>query len=512
MVIGGSIAGLLMASVLSDVFESVTVYDRDLLPDRAEPRRGVPQGRHAHALHGRGAEALGELLPGFWDDMITAGGITGDAQIDVHWYLDGYLLAPARSGLTGMALTRPTIERLIRRRAAALPNVKIAECTDVTSLITRDGRATGVRIRPSGRDAPGDGRAGATADADVAAGEPVAADLVVDATGRGSRTPVWLGELGFPVPRTSEVRADVAYVSRHYRSDPAQIGGMIGALCTPYPGQPRIGAAFRQEGSQWVVLLAGIVGEAPPTDDAGMLAFAESLAGPEIAEVIRTSVPLDDPAKRRFPASVRHHYEKLDRYLDGFLVTGDAICSFNPIYGQGMTIAALEALALKRLLAVSGTDGLPRRYFRAVGKLVAEAWTTSASGDLRFPEAEGKRRPGDRLINAYLERYRAAASVDASLGTAFLRVANMIDPPTRLLSPGHVVRVFRSAGKAPPRVRERSLVLSLRANSLVSRSRRPASDLAGGPLARQWCSAAADAAYSGTPAAIIWHFQRTDWS
>jgi 2-polyprenyl-6-methoxyphenol hydroxylase-like FAD-dependent oxidoreductase len=447
VVIGGSVAGLLMASALSEAFESVTVYDRDPLPDKAEPRRGVPQGRHAHALHGRGAEALGQLLPGFWDDMVAAGGLTGDAQTDVAWYLDGYRLKPAHSGLTGMALTRPTIERLIRRRTAALPNVKIADRVDVTSLLTEDGRVTGVRIRPSGRD---------TADGDPAPNahspeQPVPADLVVDATGRGSRATTWLAELGFPVPRTSQVRAGVVYVSRHYRSDPEQIGGLIGVLVTPYPGQPRAAGVFRQEGSKFVVLLAGMVGEDPPMDEAGMLAFAETLDVPEVAEVLRTSAPLDDPVKMRFPASVRHHYERLDRYLDGFLVAGDALSCFNPIYGQGMTVAALEALALNGLLEAGVSEGLPRRYFRAAGRLVAEAWTTSATGDLRFPEAEGKRRPADRLINAYLERYRAAASVDATLGTAFLRVANTIDPPTRLLSPGKVVRVFRSAGKAPAR-------------------------------------------------------------
>ena len=442
VVVGGSVAGLLMASALSEAFESVTIYDRDSLPDNAEPRRGVPQGRHAHALHGRGADALGELLPGFWDDMVAAGGLTGDAQTDVAWYLDGYRLKPARSGLTGMALTRPTLEHLIRRRTAALPNVKIAECVDVTSLLTEDGRVTGVRIRPSGRD---------TVTADPAE-EPVAADLVVDATGRGSRAATWLAELGFPVPRTSQVRAGVVYVSRHYRSEPAQIDGLIGALTTPYPGQPRAAVVLRQEGSKFVVVLAGMVGEDPPMDEAGMLAFADSVDCPEVTEVLRTSPPLNDPVKMRFPASVRHHYEALGRYLDGFLVAGDALSCLNPVYGQGMTIAALEALALKALLAAGVTEGLPRRYFRATGKLVAEAWSTSAIGDLRFPEAEGKRRPVDRLINAYLERYRAAASVDATLGTAFLRVANTIDPPTRLLSPGRVVRVFRSARKAPARL------------------------------------------------------------
>jgi 2-polyprenyl-6-methoxyphenol hydroxylase-like FAD-dependent oxidoreductase len=442
VVIGGSVAGLLMASALSEAFESVTVYDRDSLPDKAEPRRGVPQGRHAHALHGRGADALGELLPGFWDDMVAAGGLTGDAQTDVAWYLDGYRLKPARSGLTGMALTRPTLEHLIRRRTAALPNVKIAECVDVTSLLTEDGRVTGVRIRPSGRDTMTAGPAE----------EPVGADLCVDSSGRVSQPSTWLAELGFPVPRTSQVRAGVVYVSRHYRSEPTQIDGLIGALTTPYPGQPRAAGVFRQEGSKFVVVLAGMVGEDPPMDEAGMLTFADSVDCPQVTEVLRTSPPLNDPAKMRFPASAWRHYEDLGRYLDGFLVAGDALSCFNPVYGQGMTIAALEALALKRLLEAGVTDGLPRRYFRATGKLVAQAWSTSAIGDLRFPEAEGKRRPADRIINAYLERYRAAAAVDATLGTAFLRVANTIDPPTRLLSPGRVARVFRSARKAPARL------------------------------------------------------------
>jgi 2-polyprenyl-6-methoxyphenol hydroxylase-like FAD-dependent oxidoreductase len=165
---------------------------------------------------------------------------------------------------------------------------------------------------------------------------------------------------------------------------------------------------------------------------------------------MRESTPLDDPVKYTYPESTWHHYETLSAYLGGFLVIGDAFSSFNPIYGQGMTVAALEALALRGLLSdpQATAPGWERRYFRAVGKLVAEAWETSASSDLRFPEVKGERRRGAALINAYGERYRAAASVDPVLGATFLRVANMIDKPAKLLSPGHVLRVFRSAGKA----------------------------------------------------------------
>jgi 2-polyprenyl-6-methoxyphenol hydroxylase-like FAD-dependent oxidoreductase len=452
VVIGASIAGLLAASVLSEVYPEVIVYDRDTLPATPEARRGVPQGRHAHALHARGARALTELLPGFWDEMVAAGGVVGDTQGEAHWYLDDYKLKQAHSGLDGILLTRPAIEHLIRSRVAALPRVRIVEGTDVTRVLTStEGKAgTDGKARTGGKAGRVTGVAARAARTRDAADETVAADLVVDAAGRASRTPVWLGELGFPVPTTSEVRAGVVYVCRLYRRDPAQLDGRFGTLIVGYPGNPRGGAALRQEGDRWIVLLAGMVGEEPPMDDAGLLAYADSLVSPDLAMIMRESEPLGEALKYRFPESVWRHYEKLDRYLDGLLVFGDAFSSFNPLYGQGMTIAALEALALRRLLGGRpGRDGdLTRRYFREAGRLVAEAWETSAAGDLRFPEVAGKRPPGSSLIYAYLARYRAAASVDPVLGRTFLQVANMIDKPTRLLSPSHVLRVFLSSRKA----------------------------------------------------------------
>ena len=447
MVIGAGIAGLLAASALAESFPQVTVFDRDPLPSGPVPRRGVPQGRQLHAMHARGAQALTELLPGFWDDMVAAGAVVGDTQADAHWYLDDYLLKPAPSGLQGIALSRPRLEWLMRSRAAALPAVRIIGDTDVTGLVISGGQVTGVTVR-----------AARTPDA---AEETAAADLVIDATGRGSRALAWLGELGYPVPRSSQLRADVTYVSRFYSRDPAQLAGRFGGLVTPYPGQPRGGAVIRQEGDRFMVLLAGMVGEEPPLDEAGMLAYADSLACPDIASVMRQSTPLGAPVRFTYPSSTWRHYEGLDAYLGGFLVIGDALCGLNPIYGQGITVAALEALELRRLLRrlvrsgdAAGTAArvpaadLPRLYFRAAGKLVARAWATAAAADLRFPQVEGKRQPGAGLINAYLVKYRAAASVDPVLGATFLRVANMIEKPTRMLSPGHMVRVFRSAGKA----------------------------------------------------------------
>jgi len=435
VVIGASVAGLLAAAALSEAYPRVTVYERDSLPAEPGHRRGVPQSRQLHALHARGAQALDELLPGFRSDMIAAGGVVADTQGDTHWYLDDFLLKPAHSGLEGIALSRPVLEWLIRSRVAKLPGLTITDATDVAGLATVDGRVTGVTVRAA--RTPG------------AVEETVPADLVVDAAGRGSRTPAWLAELARPVPEVTRLRAGVTYVCRDYARDQKQLDGRFGSLVTPYPGKPRGGAVLRQEGDRFVVLLAGMVGTEPPVDEEGLLAYADSLACPDLASVMRESAPLSEPVKYTYPESTRYHYESLNDYLAGLLVIGDAFSSFNPIYGQGITIAALEALALRGLLGgAPGAAGLERRYFRAAGKLVAEAWETSASSDLRFPEVEGARRPGARLVNAYGEKFRAAASVDPALGKTFLRVANMIDKPAKLLAPGTVIRVFRSAGKA----------------------------------------------------------------
>jgi 2-polyprenyl-6-methoxyphenol hydroxylase-like FAD-dependent oxidoreductase len=432
-VIGASVAGLLAAAVLSEACPRVTVYERDTLPEEPGPRRGVPQSRQLHALQARGVQALEELLPGLRDDLIAAGGVVADMQGDIHWYLDDYLLRPARTGLAGIGISRPQLEWMIRTRVAALPGVTITDATDVAAPVTADGRVTGVTVR--------------AARMQHAAEETVTADLLIDAAGQGSRTPVWLPELGRPAPETSRVRAGVTYVSRLYRRDPKQLDGRFGSLLTPYPGRPFGGAVLRQEGNRWVVLIAGMVGTEPPLTEAGMIAFADAFACPDIATVMRESAPLSEPMKYTYPESTRYHYESLGGYLEGLLVIGDAFCSLNPIYGQGITIAALEALILRGLLNGGAAD-LERDYFHAAGKLVGEAWETSASSDLRFPEVEGRRRPGAALLNAYGEKFRAAASVDPVLGETFLRVANMIDKPAKLLSPGNVLRVFRSARKA----------------------------------------------------------------
>jgi 2-polyprenyl-6-methoxyphenol hydroxylase-like FAD-dependent oxidoreductase len=434
VVIGGSVAGLLAARTLSASFQRVTVLDRDALPTEPVARRGVPQGRHVHGLTARGAAGLEGLFPGFLDELVAAGVPRADALGDYNYYLDGHKLARATADTPNYLATRPLIESLILQRTSALDNVTVVDSTEVVGLLTADGRVSGVRVRPVHEDH---------------AGPDLAADLVVDAAGRGSRVMTWLKELGYPTPDETVVRTNVVYVTRHFQQEPGQPGGRQAVVSGAYPANPRSGAAVRQENGQIAVFLAGMLGDEPPTDDEGMLAFASTLAAPEIAEVLRTAVPIDDAAKMRNPTSSIRHFEKLDRHLDGYLVVGDAMGNFNPLYGQGITVAVLEAEVLAALLQ-NGHDRLTQRYFAEAARVLAEPWALATGSDLRFPGVDGVRNPGDEQAGRYLDMLRTAAATDPAVGAAFLRVANMLAPIASLFDPALAARVQQSTSQGVP--------------------------------------------------------------
>jgi 2-polyprenyl-6-methoxyphenol hydroxylase-like FAD-dependent oxidoreductase len=431
VVLGASMAGLLAARVLADAYAQVTVVDRDQLPEGSAQRRGVPQGHHLHALLARGQQALEELFPGMTAALVAQGVPSGDMLANARVYLSGYRLRQAHTGLVLLCASRPVLEGHVRARVRALPNVAVLGSCDIMGLAaTPDGRrVTGARVHHR--------EAGSGSAEDV-----LDADLVVDATGRGSRTPVWLEALGYARPAKDQVRIGLGYATRNYRLPRGALGGDLAALHGLTPQHPRGGALQVLDAGRLMVTLGGVLGDHPPTDPDGFLAFARSLRFPDIYETISDAEPLDDPVAFRFPASVRHRYERLTRFPDGLLVLGDAVSSFNPIYGQGITVAALEALALRRHLE-RGIQPQPRRVFADLARLVDVPWDIAAGGDLVFPGVPGRRPLKVRLISAYLARLHAAAAHDATLASAFVRVIGMVAPPQSLLGPGVAVRVLR---------------------------------------------------------------------
>jgi 2-polyprenyl-6-methoxyphenol hydroxylase-like FAD-dependent oxidoreductase len=437
VVIGGSMGGLAAARVLSEAYERVTVLDRDRLPSEAVARRGVPQGRHAHAAIPGGRAALEELFPGLTEEAEALGAPVGDAQARVRWYQRGARLTPVTGDLRGLHLSRPLLEDRVRARVRAMPNVEVVEGADVLGAVTApDGAVAGVRLI-RGRDG--------------SAEERIAADLVVDSSGRGSRTPRWLEAMGRPAPAEESVRVDVTYVTRTFRARRAAVGGDLAIVVGATPATPRLGVLIEVEDGRWTVSLAGYLGERAPLDLEGFIAYAARLSNPDIADALRGAEPLDDGATHRFPASVRRRYERLRDLPAGLLVVGDALCSFNPIYAQGMTVAARQALALRRCLA-AGPDRLARRFFRAAAREIDAAWRVVTSSDLAIPAVEGARPLPVRVMNAYMGRLLEMAASDGRLSDAFLRVAYMVDPPERVLRPGVALRVLAGRGRSAARM------------------------------------------------------------
>lgn len=430
VVLGAGMAGLLAARVLAESYAQVLVIDRDRLTAERGPRRGVPHGRHAHALLARGQQILGELFPGLDAELTAAGIPAGDIAGNLRWYFNGRRLQPAHTGLISVSATRPVLEAHVRARVRALPNVEFLEQCVIRGLTANAdrGRITGARIVHE----DGSGTE-----------ETLEADLVVDVTGRGSRTPAWLEELGYPRPREDRVKIDLAYTTRHYRLKRDPYGTDLSINPVASPANPR-GAFFPKlaDGSSQLSL-TGILGDHPPTDDEGFLAFAKSLSAPEIYEAVRDAEPLDAPVTFRFPASVRRRYERLSRFPEGLLVMGDGVCSFNPVYGQGMTVAALEAMALREhLRAFAEPDAL--RYFQEIAAICDVPWDIAAGADLNFPGVHGSRTLKVRMGNAYMARLHAAAATDGGVTEAFFRVAGLVDPPQALMRPRLALRVLRS--------------------------------------------------------------------
>ncbi len=419
IVIGSSMSGLLAARVLSDFYEKVTLIERDKLESEAEYRRGVPQAHHAHGLLAGGTKVLEELLPEVSKDLFAAGALPSDLLGDARWFFEGGSLRQSVTETIGILVSRPLLESTVRKHVCAIDGINVLDNCTVHGLLFEGGAVTGIRT-----------------------GEKVInADLVVDATGRGSRSPQWLKSIGFEAPRQEKVGVQLAYTTRVFKRDPESADGDTVIVIPPTPEGKRGGVILAQEGGVWITTLFGHFGQQAPEDLNGYIRYAKTLAAPYIYDVLRDAEPIGDARFIRFPASTRTRYEKLARFPKGYLVFGDAICSFNPIYGQGMSVAALQAVALRDELA-SGTANLAKRFFERAAKVIDNPWNIAVGNDLRMPETVGPRGLAVKLINWYINKLHKCAHHDDVAAVAFMQVAHLLATPDSLMRPAMIWRVF----------------------------------------------------------------------
>ncbi len=428
IVIGASIGGLLAARVLSAHFDRVTVLDRDALPSGIANRRAVPQGHHGHGLLASGFSGLKTLFPGIDRDFIDGGAVPGDVVGSIRWYQHGYYKKKFASGLEGVLLSRPLLEGVLRKRTGQLSNVTIVDNSRVLGLVEEKGVVTGVRLQHAGGPQ-----------------STFSADCVVDAGGRGSHAPEWLSQLGYSKPAVDEVHVGIGYTTRLYRRSPGDLNGDLGAIIAPKPpDQKRIGFMLAMEGNRWIVTLGGWLGNHCSPDPAEYLEFARTLVRPDIYEVISHAEPLTPAVTYAFPCNLRRRYEKLSRFPGNFLVMADALCSFNPLYGQGMSVATLEALALHDCLErADSVRDLWRVFFKEAGRIIDGPWMIAAGSDFAFDGVTGARPAGTSVVNWYLERVHRAASTDPRVCRAFFDVANLLAPAPSLFHPMMLARVWR---------------------------------------------------------------------
>ncbi|MET7761412.1 hydroxylase [Streptomyces sp. NPDC005393] len=450
VVVGGGLAGTLAVGALIGHVDTVTVVERDRYPDRPVFRKGVPQGRHLHVFLSGGQLALEKLLPGTTADLEAAGARRMEAPRDVITKgANGWQRRYHEGKHAVVSCTRPLFDATVRERvlaeaAGSGTRVEVLEASEAIRLLGSAERVTGVRVRS--RDA-------GHAERDLNA------DLVVDASGRASRAPQWLAELGRPAPREEVVDAGIGYSTQMLRpTEPFDMAVVV----QPRPDCPRGAAWAPVEGGNWLLTLSGARGQHPPTDGSAVLAFVESLGEPHLVDNLRTSDAVSPPHGFRDTFNRRRHYDAPGGVPEGYLAVSDAACTFNPIYGQGMSVAALSGLALREALADGGLrPGFAPTAQRAVARASDTAWLTAVGADRPYAQDTDATPPGlaERMQTWYFGRLVDRAAIDPVVGAAFRDITHLAAGPSRLLSPVVALRTIllpRGAGLAAMPLRAES--------------------------------------------------------
>jgi 2-polyprenyl-6-methoxyphenol hydroxylase-like FAD-dependent oxidoreductase len=436
VIVGASFAGLFAAAAIARAGAEVTLLERDRLSDHAEPRPGVPQGVQPHILLHRGLVSVEDLLPGLERNVLDRGGLRLDTG-KIPWLsLHGWSPTNLPS-YDILSVSRPVLELVVRRRVLELPGVSLRDGFRVSGL---DEAADSWEVRSS-------------------TGESVFGDVVIDASGRGSRLSHWLTELGYPVPEPESIGAKLGYASRRYQgpeAPPLDAGLVIVAT----PESPLGSTILPIEDRQWLVLAAGYGERRPSRDPSQFVDFLSSLRDPAAADFVSYLQPLGDVAVYRQTENRRIPYARAANWPRGLLVTGDALSAFNPIYGQGITVAAMQAELLGKVIGQTNTTRSTRRLQRRLLAVTALPWSIATSEDLRQPTASGRQTAGHRLLNRWTDRIdRLAVAGDPACAAALTEVYHLVGAPRLLFSPRVVATVMRSYVRGLPPTLPRPAVL-----------------------------------------------------
>ncbi|HET6356923.1 FAD-dependent oxidoreductase [Streptomyces sp.] len=429
VVIGSSLAGLTAAQALVDHMDRVTVIERDRLPLGPRWRRGVGQSRHAHTLMAAGHRGLEPLFPGITRELLAAGMVSVRMPEDILLLGPGGWIPRFATDLTMMTGSRDILDAVVRNRLRADPKVTFLQEHEVVGL--REGRndtVTGVWVRRRDSNAPdrwGERRL-------------LPASFVVDASGRTSRAPQWLRELGYDAPKESVVDARTACATAVFAPPVGHVADWKSLLLTASPDDPRQGVLTPLAGGKWIVSLFESGGVQPPTDHETFLRAAGALRHPILRQVVERATPLGPVYASSHTENRRRHYENLRRWPDQFLVMGDALVALNPSYGHGMSVAVQSALLLDSMLRSHGTTvGVTYRLRHALARQVEAAWRNATTSDLKYPWAEGTFGPGPatRIGRRYIDRVAAVAPASRAAATVTLELGQLLVTPTAALRP-----------------------------------------------------------------------------
>jgi flavin-dependent dehydrogenase len=431
VVVGGGLAGCLAASVLVGRFERILVLERDRYAEQPTYRPGIPQGRHAHLLLEGGRRALEQLMPGLDQELRLQGAVSVPVPSGLRWLTSGGWMPRSASEVSLLSCTRALLDDSVLRRVRSEPSVTFVEGAEAVGLLGDRSTIIGVQVRARTRLR---GATGLTGLQDKV--EELSADLVIDASGRSSRTPQWLRALGCAKVAEDRVDAGVAYSTRMFHQPPG-IDPSLSAVYIQHdaPTHPRLGVLLPVEGRRWIVSIGGVRGSEPEPGATGFDTFLGLLRHPALRDLLSAAEPAGEVHGFRPGASIRRHYQR--NAPAGLVVLGDAACTFNPVYGQGISIAALGALALRDGLRKRGLGASASRHIQGrIADVAKSAWLMSSAEDARFPTtAGGPSGPLLHLQHRYLDRVIARASRDEAVCARFTEVMTLVAPPTVLFRP-----------------------------------------------------------------------------